>query len=302
MDQGRPAPSAHRAGLNRGANRALIRPCRMRVMIKDLLIVTDAFGVAAGPYALSLAREVGAAAGCLYIQPDGDEADLADLSYGVALSAREAAQEVVWEAAEELAFAVRTANMPMERETLSGRAGDIRSRLLDRARLSDVVVVEQADPTGGKPAGAYIEDLLLRAGRPVLVVPSNWNRPAQFKTVTVAWDGSASAARALSDALPFLRRADRVHVLTVDTEAAAGVSEDGHRLVKHLARHGIAADYRAIVSRTTVTESLLAEIEQTGADLLVMGAYGHSRLREAILGGVSRGALRRITAPTLMAH
>lgn len=271
-------------------------------MIKDLLIVTDAFGEAAGAYALSLAREVGAAAGCVYIQPDGDEADLADLPYGVAMSAREAAQEVVGEAAEDLAFAARTADVPMERETLSGTVGDIRSRLLDRARLADVVVVEQADPGGGKPADAYIEDLLLKAGRPVLAVPACWNRPARFKTITVAWDGSASAARALSDALPLLRRADRVRVLTVQTEAAAGICEGGPRLVKHLGRHGVAADYRAIVSRNTVTETLLAEIEQTGADLHVMGAYGHSRLREAILGGASRGVLRRMTAPTLMAH
>lgn len=271
-------------------------------MIKDLLIVTDAFGEAAGAYGLSLAQEVGAAAECLYILENGDGSDSADLPYDLAVSVQEAVRQVVREAAENPAVDVRVAVEPMERETLSGSPSDIRSRLLNRARVADLVVVQQADPGGGKPADAFIEDLLLRAGRPVLMVPARWTRPARFRTAMVAWDGSASAARALSDSLPLLSRADHVRVLTVQTEAAAGVGEGGPRLVKHLGHHGIEADYRAIVSRNTVTETLLAEIEQTDADLLVMGAYGHSRLREAILGGVSRGALRRITAPTLMAH
>uniref|UniRef100_UPI0005B8BBDF universal stress protein n=1 Tax=Methylobacterium sp. B1 TaxID=91459 RepID=UPI0005B8BBDF len=148
----------------------------------------------------------------------------------------------------------------------------------------------------------YIEDLLLGAGRPILVVPARWGRPARFGAVTVAWDGSAAAARALADALPLLSRAERVRILTVQTEAVAGVSEGGARVVKHLGRHGIAADYRAIISGTTVGETLLAEVAQAGVDLFVMGAYGHSRLREVFLGGASRDLLRRITVPTLMAH
>ncbi|MGH1588058.1 universal stress protein [Methylobacterium phyllosphaerae] len=272
-------------------------------MIKDLLIVADAVGEAAGPYALSLAREVGAAAGCLCLQPaGGDETFLAELPYGFAVSAREAALAVVRDAADDLSEAARSADVPMEIEALGGRTGDIRSRLLDRARIADLIVVEQADPGRDKPADAYIEDLLLGAGRPILVVPARWTRPARFSAVTVAWDGSASAARALADALPLLSRAERVHVLTVQTDAVSGVSEGGARVVKHLGRHGITADYRAIISDTTVTETLLAEVAQGGADLLVMGAYGHSRLREAFLGGASRELLRTMSAPTLMAH
>jgi nucleotide-binding universal stress UspA family protein len=275
----------------------------MHVMIKDLLIVTDTVGEAAGPYALSLAREVGAAARCLCIQPDGaDEATLAELPYDFVESTREAALEAARDAADNLAYAARTAAVPMETETLCGGAGEIRSRLLDRARLSDLVVIEQAEPGGDKPADAYLEDLLLEAGRPILVVPARWARPAQFGSVTVAWDGSASAARALADALPLLCRAPRVRVLTVETEAVTGVSEGGARVVKHLGRHGIAADYRAIFSGTSVAETLLVEVAQAGADLLVMGAFGHSRLREALLGGASRDALRTITVPILMAH
>ncbi len=273
-------------------------------MIKDLLIVTDTVGEAAGPYALSLAREVGAAALCLCIQPDGcgDETALAELPYDLVESAREASLEAARNAADALAYAAKTAAVPMETETLCGLAGEIRSRLLDRARLADLVVIEQAEPGGDKPTDAYIEDLLLEAGRPILVVPARWARPARFGSVTVAWDGSASAARALADALPLLCRATRVRVLTVETEAVAGVSEGGPRVVKHLGRHGIAADYRAIFSGTSVAETLLVEVAQAGADLLVMGAFGHSRLREALLGGASRDALRTITAPILMAH
>ncbi|MGH1570382.1 universal stress protein [Methylobacterium sp. P31] len=273
-------------------------------MIKDLLVVTDTVGEAAGPYALSLAREVGAATGCLCIQPDSgeDETTLAELPYDFVVSAREAALEATRDAADNLAYAAKAAGVPTETETLCGGATDIRSRLLDRARMSDLVVIEQADPGRDKPTDAYLEDLLVGAGRPILVVPARWARPARFGAVTVAWDGSASAARALSDALPLLSRANRVRVLTVQTEAVSGVSEGGPRLVKHLGRHGITADYRAIFSDTSVTETLLAEVAQAGADLLVMGAFGHSRLREALLGGASRDALRGITAPTLMAH
>ncbi|MGT2478100.1 universal stress protein [Methylobacterium oryzae CBMB20] len=163
-------------------------------------------------------------------------------------------------------------------------------------------MIEQAEPGGDKPTDAYIEDLLLEAGRPILVVPARWARPARFGSVTVAWDGSASAASGAGGcAAPPLPR-DPVRVLTVETEAVAGVSEGGPRVVKHLGRHGIAADYRAIFSGTSVAETLLVEVAQAGADLLVMGAFGHSRLREALLGGASRDALRTITAPILMAH
>jgi nucleotide-binding universal stress UspA family protein len=273
-------------------------------MIKDVLIVVDAVGDAAGRYGVSLAKELGATASCLCIEPEGGLGDLAlaEIRYDLVVSARDEALRTVQEAAENLAYAARTADVPAEMEMLRGEPGRVRARLLDRARTHDLVIVEQAGPRHRSPANAFVDDLLCGSGRPVIVVPTCWSEPARLDTVTVAWDGSAPAARALADALPLLARAHRVSILTVQTEAVAGVSEGGDRLIRHLARHGIDADYRAAFSSISVVGHLLDEVAQSGSDLLVMGAYSHSRLREALLGGASRDALRQTGVPVLMSH
>ena len=224
------------------------------------------------------------------------------MRYDLVVSAHDEALRTVQEAAENLAYAARTADVRAEMETLRGEPGLVRAHLLDRARTYDLVVVEQAGPRRERPADAYIDDILLGSGRPTLVVPTGWTEPARLDAVTVAWDGSAAAARALADALPLLVRARSVGIVTVQTEAVAGVSESGDRLIRHLARHGIDADYRATFSSVSVVGHLLDAVAQAGSDLLVMGAYGHSRLREALLGGASRDALRQTGVPVLMSH
>lgn len=273
-------------------------------MIKDLLIVVDAVGEAAGPYGVSLAKQLGATAACLCVQPEGGLGDLAlaEVRYDLVVSARDEALRTVQEAAENLAYSARTADVRAETETLRGEPGLVRAHLLDRARTHDLVIVEQPGPRREKPSDAYVDDILLRSGRPALVVPTGWTEPARLDTVTVAWDGSAAAARALADALPLLVRARSVGIVTVQTEAVVGVGEGGGRLVRHLARHGIDAHHHAIFSSVSVVGSLLAEVAQSGSNLLVMGAYGHSRLREALLGGASRDALRQAGVPVLMSH
>lgn len=273
-------------------------------MIKDLLIVVDAVGEAAGPYGVSLAKDLGATATCLCIQPEGGLGDLAlaEVRYDLVVSARDEALQTAQEAAENLAYAARMADVPAETDTLRGEPSFVRAHLLDRARMHDLVVVEQASPRWERPADMVVDTLLLASGRPTLVVPTGWTQPARLEAVTVAWDGSAPAARALSDALPLLARARRVSLVTIQTEAVADVSEGGDRLIRHLARHGINADYRATFGSISVVGSLLAAVAQSGSDLLVMGAYGHSRLREAFLGGASREALRQTGVPLLMAH
>lgn len=273
-------------------------------MVKDLLIVADAVGRAAGAYGLSLARQLGASAACLCVQPGGGLGDMAfaEVRYDLVVSARDEALQTVREAAENMAYAARAADVPVETETLRGESSVLRAHLLDRARTHDLVIIEQAGPRRERPADAFVDDILLGSGRPTVVVPTGWTAPARIDTVTVAWDGSAAAARALADALPLLVRALRVEVVTVQTEAVAGVSEGGGRLIGHLARHGVDADYRAIVSGVSVVGSLLSEVAQSGSDLLVMGAYGHSRLRETLLGGASRDALRQTGVPVLMSH
>ena len=120
--------------------------------------------------------------------------------------------------------------------------------------------------------------------------------------VLVAWNGSAQAARAVNDALPFLQSAERVVVVMVNP--ARGDRTEGTDIARHLARHGIAAEITDIVTdrNGNVGNVLLSRATDEAADLIVIGAYGHSRLRELVLGGVSRALLGHMTVPVLMAH
>ena len=120
-----------------------------------------------------------------------------------------------------------------------------------------------------------------------------------------AWDGSAPAARALGDALPLLRRAERVSLAVVDPERLGGrVGEQaGADIAAHLARHGVKVEVQALPSGRLATADVLLDFAaDTGADLLVMGGYGHSRLRELAFGGTTRDVLGRMTVPVLLAR
>jgi nucleotide-binding universal stress UspA family protein len=122
-------------------------------------------------------------------------------------------------------------------------------------------------------------------------------------TVVVCWDGSRSAARAAADAMPFLTRADAIEVLIVAGERGKGDEIPGADVGHHLARHGLKVDVKRIVATDSdVANTILSYVADASADLIVMGGYGHSRLREFILGGVTRGILEAMTVPTLMSH
>ena len=147
---------------------------------------------------------------------------------------------------------------------------------------------------------ATLDAALFDTGRPVLVVPPG-AAPPGFVHVAVAWDGSAQAARAVDAGMPFLRRARQVTLLTAPGgDPLAPVD----RLVPVLARHDVRAtvEHFTPASHHATGRALLGEVKRVGADLLVMGAYGHSRLREMIFGGATREVLAESTAPVLMAH
>ena len=145
----------------------------------------------------------------------------------------------------------------------------------------------------------------LACSRPALVVPFAGRCSDRIgENVLVAWNGSREAGRAVQDALPLLTMSGAVTVLLVDPEEDADV-ELAEDLVLHLGRHGLHAKTRVIrheLATLSVSDTLLAQVAELDADLLVMGAYGHSRLREMILGGVTRDILRNVNIPVLMAH
>jgi nucleotide-binding universal stress UspA family protein len=207
------------------------------------------------------------------------------------------------------AAAMRTARAGVNFETRRETApADRLPELFARhARHADLAVVGRSEP-GPDPEGVETpvlqETAFLGTGRPTLIVPAEAEQmpPAQM---LVAWDGSREAARAVHDALPLLARAERVSLVVVDPQGLADRvgPEPGADMAAHLARHGVAVEVETVVSGTRSTgEALLARAAETGAGTLVMGGYGHRRLRELVLGGVTRHVLAHATIPVLLSH
>lgn len=175
------------------------------------------------------------------------------------------------------------------------------------ARYADLIILGQIDP--GKEWAPVIhprpEDIALAAGRPILVVPYVGTFAPVGSQVLVAWDASREATRAVNDAMPLLAAAASVTVMTVDPQQGREAHGDvpGADIAVHLARHGVRARVeRAVSGEIDVGNTLLSRASDLSADLLVMGAYAHSRVRELVLGGATRTVLESMTLPVLMAH
>ena len=168
-------------------------------------------------------------------------------------------------------------------------------------RTADLIVLGQPDPEDGAPnATAVFEGALFSSGRPVLVVPHAGRFAEIGRRPLIAWNGRREAARAVHDALPLLDGAERAIVLAVGAEAD---EEPSAEILDHLRRHDLPASAaHETAGDLDAADILLNYAADSGADLLVMGAYGHSRLREFVLGGATRSILRQMTLPVLMAH
>lgn len=173
-----------------------------------------------------------------------------------------------------------------------------------QARHADLVVLSQSGPDNG--AAQLPEQVALHAGRPVLIMPHIGSSAHLDRHALVAWDGSRAATRAIGDALPLLRTSKLVTVAVLNPERESGVhgAQPGADIALYLARHGIRVE---VLRQTTsldqpVGEALLSLAANLQADLFVMGAYGHARWNEILLGGVTRTLLRSMTLPVLMSH
>jgi nucleotide-binding universal stress UspA family protein len=166
-----------------------------------------------------------------------------------------------------------------------------------KARVSDLIVFG-AQPSDSPELGGAIETTLVGGGRPVLLAPGS--AAAIGDRIAIAWNGSAESARAVACAMPFLETAGAVHVLAAETGGTRlDVTDD---LADYLAWHGIACERQAVAVEDDAGPALLQAAGEVGADLLVMGGYGHGRLRELILGGVTRHVLTHGRLPVLLAH
>jgi nucleotide-binding universal stress UspA family protein len=174
-----------------------------------------------------------------------------------------------------------------------------------RAHYADLAVVARPDPAGqtASPPG-FVQSLILSSGRPIIVFPPR-STVSRVRRIVVAWNARREAVRAVADALPLLVRAEAVEVLVVDHERrpSGHGQEPAADIARHLARHGAQVEVRSLSSSgKEVGRLLLSQAAAFGADLLVMGAYGHSHLSEWIFGGVTRTVLREAGLPVLMSR
>ena len=179
-------------------------------------------------------------------------------------------------------------------------AGDHFARM---ARRFDLAIVGQAEPEISSMEQIVGETTLFESGRPMIMVP--YIQKALFKTdnVMICWDGSRTAARAVADAIPIIRKSGRVEIVIVTNERGKEDEIEGADIGQHLARHGLKVDvHRISGGNIDVADALLSHAADSSTDLMVMGGYGHSRLREFVLGGVTRSIFESMTVPVLLSH
>jgi nucleotide-binding universal stress UspA family protein len=203
------------------------------------------------------------------------------------------------------AFRRVAAEKGVAQDTLSPRCltSDLPELLAEFARARDLTIVPV--PVGPFVDQWYAETVIFGSGRPVIVLPHTRGRPGPLRldTVIVAWDFGRAAARAIADAVPILERAKRVYLLTVMDEKEIQPKVPGSELIGYLDRRGIEAEPCVVPADGRRIEDVLgSQITIHNADLLVMGAYGHSRVREFVLGGATRSMLARPPTPILLSH
>jgi nucleotide-binding universal stress UspA family protein len=187
----------------------------------------------------------------------------------------------------------------MTSASLAG-AGDQFARM---ARRFDLAIVGQAQPEISSMEQTIGETTLFESGRPTIMVPYIQKAPFKTDNVMICWDGSRTAARALADAIPIIRKSGRVEIVIVASERGKQDEIEGADIGQHLARHGLKVDvHRISGGNIDVGDALLSHAADSGADLMVMGGYGHSRLREFVLGGVTRSIFESMTVPVLISH
>jgi nucleotide-binding universal stress UspA family protein len=274
-------------------------------MLKDILVVLEETDRAAIPYALSFAKRLEARLTALW--PRRDLSLLADGS----LEARHAAMRGDREGRDAKARAA------LSSFSAQARAAGVEAEALDYddphaiqpmdapafARGFDLVVVEQVEPGRAPSLNDLAGAILAESGRPVVVVPGVQRDSARFDRIVAAWDGSQAAARAIGDAAPLLARAKHVEIVAANAAALSQpVVNGGERIARRFARLGVDASFRRLPGSGDAANLLLSHAADSSADMIVAGGYGHSRLREALMGGVTRTLLGSMTVPVFMSH
>src|SRR5260221_12505010 len=275
-------------------------------MFKDVVVNISGRGPRdfAAEYATSIAATVGAhIAGISFLyEPVIPDGTLGGIPVDLIELQREETDKVSSAAVSRFEAGVKKAGIPAEPRLLDGTFGGAATLFAHIARRFDLAVVGQAQRERGASDELMVEGALFESGRPLVVVPYIQRRGLTLERVLACWDGSRTAARAIGDAMPFLERAKAVDIVIV-AEERKSEEMTGANMSAHLARHGVPASIKRMAKGDIgIEDVLLSYAADSGADFMVMGGYGHSRLREFILGGVTRGILASMTVPVLMSH
>jgi nucleotide-binding universal stress UspA family protein len=193
-----------------------------------------------------------------------------------------------------------------EFEIINGASPDVADDVTARGRCADLIIVSAI--SADQPAGVepdFVEQVVISSGRPVIILPIKGDAKLETEQVLLAWDGGREATRAAYDAMPLLAMAERVFVTRIDPQKDRSLKNHvpGIDLAAMLARHGIRAEVKNVsTAGDDAGNALLTAANDTGSGLIVMGAYGHSRLREYIFGGTTRNMLLAMDRPVLMSH
>ena len=274
--------------------------------IKDILTLTDLNGEqAASKVAIELARQAGAHATALALafEPIVPGFLAAPMPTDYLHAAKTQAVEAAKASVEKFKGYAELAGVTSETRIEEVITGGSLETIMGHCRLTDMVVVGQDNPETPEPMREMlIEGLLFESGVPTLIVPFISNGSFKADKVIVAWDGSATAARAVHAALPILETAKEVTIVIIN-KGLPLEGEPGSDIATYLARHNLEVTIDVINNPPIgVSDALLNYVSENGVDLLVMGGYGHSRMREYLVGGATRDILHSMTVPVLMAH
>ena len=173
----------------------------------------------------------------------------------------------------------------------------------EMSRLYDLNIIAQPDRSNPSQTDFLSEAVLFGSGRPVLMVPYITRAPIGTDRVLICWDGGVPAARAVHDAMPFLRKATTIDIVAVNEAEDDAGEVSSTALIAHLARRDLSATpHRLTADTSNIHNAILSLAADNDTDLIVMGGYGHSRLREFILGGTTRGMFESLTVPALISH
>ncbi|MTI43328.1 universal stress protein family protein [Roseibium hamelinense] len=273
---------------------------------KDILTIVDLAGSQAGAkYALELGRQFDAHVTGLAIafEPVVPAFAAAPMPVDYLEAAHEQAMGAAKEAQKQFDELARLSGTKIESRIAEVLTGGPLEGVMQHCRPTDLVVIGQANPDTPEPMRELlIETVLFESGVPVLLVPYIGVKTYQPEHVLVGWDGSSTATRAIHAALPVLEKAKKVTVLVIQ-KSDPHHGQPGADIATYLARHNMDVTIDVITNpQTGVADTVLNYVSDNGNDLVVMGGYGHSRMREFLFGGATREILGAMTVPVLMAH